>query len=242
MIEDLPGIVFRLAVVVLSLAVHEAAHGLSARWLGDDTASRQGRVTLNPLAHLDLQGSVIFPGLVLLSQWLAGGQGSVIFGWAKPVPVDARHFRNPFLGMAAVAAAGPASNLLVALAAAQLLEGFALFGFGWREAPALLLVPVILVNLSLMLFNLIPLPPLDGSKMLWGPLYPLMPEGFRRWYAGLQPAQRNFGPLLVVITLGLLWYLAGGRPLAWFNATLGAGVLALFRGVLLLTDFTWSWL
>lgn len=242
MIEDLPGIVLRLAVVVLSLAVHEAAHGLSARWLGDPTATRQGRVTLNPLAHLDLHGSVIFPGLLLASQWAAGGQGGFIFGWAKPVPVDPRYFRNPFLGMALVAAAGPASNLLIALGAAQLLEGFAAFGFGWRDAPALLLVPVILVNLSLMLFNLIPLPPLDGSKMLWGPMFPYMPEGFRRWYAGLNNAQRTFGPLLVVITLGVLWYMAGGQPWAWFNRLFGSGVLAAFRAVLHITDLTWFWL
>lgn len=239
--EDLPGIVLRLAVVVLSLAVHEAAHGLSARWLGDPTATRQGRVTLNPLAHLDLQGSVIFPGILLASQWVAGGQSSVIFGWAKPVPVDPRYFRHPFTGMALVAAAGPASNLLLALAAAQLLEGFSLAGFGWRDAPAQLLVPVMLVNISLALFNLIPIPPLDGSKMLWGPMFPYMPQGFQRWYASLNNAQRTFGPLLIVVGLGLLLHVAGAQPWAWFNAFLGTGVLSVFRVLLHVTDLAWFW-
>lgn len=242
MIEALPGIVLRLAVVVLSLAVHEAAHGLVARWLGDPTATRQGRVSLNPLRHLDLQGSVIVPGLLLVSQWLAGGQGGVIFGWAKPVPVDPRYFRNPFTGMALVAAAGPASNLLLALAAAQLLEGAALAGFGWRDGPALLLAPVIIVNLALMIFNLIPLPPLDGSKMLWGPLFPFMPARFRHWYAGLTHAQRSFGPILLVVGLGLGWSLLGGRPWAWFNYLFGGLVFAAFQWLLVLTELSWSWL
>lgn len=242
MIEALPGIVLRLVIVVMSLSVHEAAHALVARWLGDPTATRQGRVTLNPLAHLDLQGSLLVPGLLLLSQWLAGGQGGFVVGWARPVPVDPLYFRNPFTGMALVAAAGPASNLLLALAGTQLLEASVLAGFGWRDAPAMLLLPVILVNLSLMLFNLIPLPPLDGSKMLWGPMFPYMPEAFRRWYARLNGAQRNYGPLLVVFCAGLALSLVGAEPWAAFNRVFSSVVLAAFQALLHVTDLSWSWL
>lgn len=242
MIESLPGIVLRLAVVVLSLAVHEAAHGLVARWLGDPTATRQGRVSLNPLRHLDLQGSVIVPLLLLVSQWAAGGQGGMIFGWAKPVPVDPRQFRRPFRDMALVAAAGPVSNLLLALAAAQLLEAAALGGLGPRDGPVALLLAVIVVNLSLMLFNLIPLPPLDGSKMLWGPLFPLMPVGFRRWYGRLNGPQRAFGPLLVVVSLGLVWHALGGQPLALFNRVFGYLLFGALRLVLQFSELSWFWL
>jgi Zn-dependent protease len=240
--DDLPGIALRLAIIVLSLAVHEAAHGLSARWLGDPTAHRMGRVTLNPLKHLDLQGSVIVPGLLLASQWLAGGQGGFIFGWAKPVPVDPRFFRRPFTDMALVAAAGPASNLMIALVAAQLAQALALAGFGWRDAPMQVLLPVILINIFLMLFNLVPLPPLDGSKILWGPLYPLMPEGYRRWYAELTPGQRMFGPLVVVLAAGLAaYFLLGFNAWTWFQVSMSRLALAVFRAIGEVTRLSWFW-
>jgi Zn-dependent protease len=240
--EQLPAIVLRLAIIVLSLAVHEAAHGLSARWLGDPTASRLGRVTLNPLRHLDPQGSLIVPGLLLISQWAAGSNSNFIFGWAKPVPVDPRHFRHPFRDMALVAAAGPASNLLIALAAAQVAEALAMAGFGWRDPPMQLLLPVIFINIFLMLFNLVPIPPLDGSKILWGPLFPLMPAGFQRWYAGLTQGQRVFGPLLLVVAAGVLaWFLLGFNAWAWFQRLMGLLALAVFRGIARLTDAAWFW-
>lgn len=242
MTEQLPAIILRLAIIVLSLAVHEAAHGLSARWLGDPTASRLGRVTLNPLKHLDPQGSLIVPGLLLISQWAAGANSNFIFGWAKPVPVDPRYFRHPFRDMALVAAAGPASNLLIALAGAQLAEGFAQAGFGWRDAPMQLLLPVIFINIFLMLFNLVPIPPLDGSKILWGPLFPLMPAEFQRWYAGLSQGQRILGPLLLVIVGGVLaWFLLGFNAWIWFQRIMGWLALAVFQWIAWITDIAWFW-
>lgn len=238
---DIPGLAWRLVVVVFSLAVHEAAHALSARALGDPTAAEEGRVTLNPLKHLDAQGSLIVPGLLLISQALLGGSGGFIFGWAKPVPVDPRYFRRPYGHMALVAAAGPASNLVLALAAAQLLQFSALVGFGPRDAPWALLLPAIAINLSLMLFNLIPLPPLDGSKMLFGPWLPYMPEGFRRWYFGLTMAQRTFGPLAFVLLAGLLLHVAGFAPWQWFTRGFGWLLQQSLFGVLVFTDLTWFW-
>jgi Zn-dependent protease len=240
--NDIPAILLRLAIIVLSLAVHEAAHAISARWLGDPTADREGRVTLNPLKHLDPQGSLIVPGLLLLSQWAAGATGNFIFGWAKPVPVDPRYFRRPFAGMALVAAAGPASNLLIALAAAQVAEAFALVGLTWRDAPLQLLLPVIFINIFLMLFNLVPIPPLDGSKILWGPLFPLMPLEFRRWYAGLNNAQRTFGPLVAVLALGVAaYFIVGFNAWTWFQRALGQLALLVFALIVRLTDLVWFW-
>jgi Zn-dependent protease len=240
--NDAVSILLRLAIIVLSLAVHEAAHALSARWLGDRTADRLGRVTLNPLAHLDPQGSLIVPGLLLLSQWLAGGQGGFIFGWAKPVPVDPSRFRRPFRDMALVAAAGPASNLLIALAAAQLAEAFSLVGLVWRDAPMQVLLAIILINIFLMLFNLVPIPPLDGSKILWGPLFPLMPQGYRHWYANLAPGQRLLGPLVVVLALGVAaYFLLGFNAWTWFQRTLGSAAMVVFAVIARLTDLAWFW-
>lgn len=199
MIEDLPGIVFRLAVVVLSLAVHEAAHGLSARWLGDDTASRQGRVTLNPLAHLDLQGSVIFPGLVLLSQWLAGGQGSVIFGWAKPVPVDFGNLRQPKRDMLWVAAAGPAANLVMALGWAALAKLAWLLPMNYFSLPMAQMANIgIGINVSLMVLNLLPLPPLDGGRIAVS----LLPHRAAWKFAQLE--RWGFPILLILLFTGIL--------------------------------------
>jgi Zn-dependent protease len=239
--DQIIALALRLAIIVGSLAVHEAAHGLAARWLGDPTASRLGRVTLNPLKHLDPQGSLLFPGLLLVSQWAAGATNPVFFGWAKPVPVDPRYFRRPFRDMALVAAAGPASNLVLALIGAQVFQGLREIG-GTGQVISQLLVAIILINLSLMLFNLIPLPPLDGSKILWGPLFPLMPIGFRRWYAELTPGQRIFGPLLVVVAVGVLFYLAGYAPWTWFNRVLGGAIFATAEWVLRFAQATWSWL
>jgi len=240
--SDLPTLALRLAIIVLSLAVHEAAHALSARWLGDPTAEREGRVTLNPLAHLDAQGSLIVPGLLLLSQGLAGTNSTFVFGWAKPVPVDPRYFKKPFLGMALVAAAGPASNILLALLGAQVLEGAAFAGFGLRDPHAVVLLPFVAINVALAVFNLIPIPPLDGSKILWGPMFPHMPLRFREWYASLLPGQRLLGPLLVVLMLGLALHLLGFDPWGWFNHAWRAAFLAMLGLVFAVTDLAWAWL
>lgn len=142
-----------LPVVIASLSLHELAHAYVAWRLGDPTAKELGRLTLNPIAHLDPLGTLMFA----LTALLAG----VPFGWAKPVPVDPRNFRRPKEGMALVAVAGPVMNFLLALVALAVLRHV---GLGGRAFEVVALA--YLVNVILGLFNLIPVPPLDGSRVV----------------------------------------------------------------------------
>jgi Zn-dependent protease len=142
-----------LPIVVASLALHELAHAYVAWRLGDPTAKEQGRLTLNPIAHLDPLGTLMFA----LTALLAG----VPFGWAKPVPVDPRNFRRPKEGMALVAVAGPAMNFILALVALAVLRHAELDGRAFNVVGL-----AYLVNVILGLFNLIPIPPLDGSRIV----------------------------------------------------------------------------
>ena len=151
--------------VIFAITVHEVSHGWVAKKYGDNTASSQGRLTLNPIKHIDLLGTIILPGLLLIT-----GTG-FIFGWAKPVPVDPRNFKNPLHDMAIVALAGPVSNLLMALAWALITRLGVTIGAG-AEAISLPLIYMgiagISINLVLALINLLPIPPLDGSRILTG--------------------------------------------------------------------------
>ncbi len=175
--------------VVFAITVHEVAHGWVAKKYGDNTASMLGRLTLNPLKHMDLFGTLIIPGLLLIS-----GTG-LIFGWAKPVPVDPRYFKNPKKAMAVVAVAGPVSNLLMAIAWAMVVRiGVSLE----TEAVSLPLIysgiAGISINLVLALINLLPIPPLDGSRILTGFLS-------HKWAWRYNKLER-FG---LVFMLALLW-------------------------------------
>jgi Zn-dependent protease len=157
-------IVVWILPVIFAITVHEVAHGWVAKKYGDDTAANLGRLTLNPIKHIDLVGTIILPGLLLIT-----GTG-FIFGWAKPVPVDTRYFKNPRKDMAIVALAGPMSNLLMAIGWALVARiGIA---FSGNESVAMPLiysgVAGISINLILMLLNLLPIPPLDGSRILSG--------------------------------------------------------------------------
>ena len=162
-------IIQRIAVwvlpVVFAITVHEVAHGWVAKKYGDNTASSLGRLTLNPIKHIDLFGTIILPGLLLVT-----GTG-FIFGWAKPVPVDPRNFKNPLKDMAIVALAGPVSNLLMAVFWALITRLGVFIGAG-AEAISLPLIYTgvagISINLVLALINLLPIPPLDGSRILTG--------------------------------------------------------------------------
>lgn len=162
---------FQIIVLIFSAIIHEYMHGWMAERLGDDTAKRAGRLTLNPLAHLDWFGSVLLPLMLIFS-----GVG-VIFGWAKPVPYNPNNLRNPRWDSAKVAAAGPLGNLIIAV----------LFGLFLRFVPldslmlVVLIVIIVFINLILMIFNLVPIPPLDGSKILMAFLPSSWQVKFMRW-------------------------------------------------------------
>ncbi|MFH0846075.1 MAG: site-2 protease family protein [Patescibacteria group bacterium] len=143
----------------MSVVIHEVSHGYAAYLLGDPTAKNEGRLTLNPLAHLDFLGSFVVPVLAYLSV-------GFMLGWAKPVPYNPYNLKNQRWGDAIVAFAGPASNLLVALFFGLFLRLGYLFNF-LQLISVDILVMVILINLVLAIFNLIPVPPLDGSKILF---------------------------------------------------------------------------
>lgn len=156
-------IVVWILPVIFAITVHEVAHGWVAKRYGDNTASLLGRLTLNPIKHMDLVGTVILPGILLLT-----GTG-FIFGWAKPVPVDARNFKNPRHDMAIVALAGPVANLLMALGWALLARVGVTVGVESISMPLIYMgIAGISINLALALLNLLPIPPLDGSRILTG--------------------------------------------------------------------------
>ncbi len=164
--------------VVFAITVHEVAHGWVAKKYGDNTASMLGRLTLNPIKHIDWFGTVILPGLLLLT-----GTG-FIFGWAKPVPVDARNFKKPRHDMAMVALAGPVANLLMALGWALLARIGVIIGVEAISLPLIYTgIAGISINLVLALVNLLPIPPLDGSRILSG----LLPNRLAWQYNQLEP-------------------------------------------------------
>lgn len=164
---DLNEIVQKLAIwalpVLFAITLHEVAHGWVARYLGDNTAAQQGRLSLNPLKHIDPVGTILVPGVLLLL-------GGFLFGWAKSVPVDYRNLRNPKKDMALVAIAGPAVNLLMAIGWALLLK----ISLGQPHEEGLWLglaqmgIAGISINLILMVLNLLPMPPLDGGRVAVG--------------------------------------------------------------------------
>jgi Zn-dependent protease len=176
--------------VVFAITVHEVAHGWIAKKYGDNTADSQGRLTLNPIKHIDLLGTIIIPGLLLIT-----GTG-FIFGWAKPVPVDPRNFKNPRADMAVVALAGPVSNLLMAIFWALIARvGMTIGSDAAMVAEPLIYTGIagISINLVLALVNLLPIPPLDGSRILSG----LLPNYWAWQYNKLE----RFGFIILLILL-----------------------------------------
>jgi len=148
---------FTIIVLIFSVVIHEVSHGAVADKLGDPTAKLQGRLTLNPVPHLDLFGSILVPGLLILS-----GSG-VVFGWAMPVPINPYSLRHGKWGEALVAFAGPASNILIATVFGLIIR---FFGLLYLQSVLPILMTIVLINIALAVFNLFPVPPLDGSRIL----------------------------------------------------------------------------
>jgi Zn-dependent protease len=190
-------------ILILSLSFHEAAHAWTADRLGDPTARMLGRLTLNPLSHIDWIGTVLFPLLAMYS-------GLPIIGWAKPVPVNMRNLRHPRRDFALVALAGPVSNLIIAVTVAtflMLLPGDPVASYN-RLTPVAFLTMAVVVNVLLAVFNMIPVPPLDGGNVLAG----LVPEELARVIDQLRPY--GFIVLYVLMLTGMLAAIT--RPLQNF--------------------------
>lgn len=193
--------------VLFAIIIHEVAHGWVANYLGDPTAQMLGRLSLNPIKHIDPVGTIIVPILML-------ALGGFLFGWAKPVPVDARNFRNPSRDMIWVALAGPLSNLLMAFLWMLLLKANMMF----FAAEQYLYVPLrymaemgMQINLVLMVLNILPIPPLDGSKVLMG----LLPDRAAAKLNRLEP----YGLFIVLLLVYLGIFSVLLQPvLAVFNA------------------------
>ena len=197
---------FALAVIptVLAITLHEAAHGYAALALGDDTARKAGRLSLNPLAHVDRVGTILLPGFLLVTQLLTLGRVVFMFGWAKPVPVSAWKFRDPRRGMMVVAAAGPAMNFLLAWFGTLGFHLTPLLGGAAQDVAWTFLFYFILANLVLGLFNLLPIPPLDGGRIAVG----LLPLQLARVWAQVERA----GILVVLLVVFILPRVIGFDP------------------------------
>jgi Zn-dependent protease len=180
--------IFMLLILLFSVVIHEVSHGLAALSQGDKTALYEGRLTLNPIKHIDLFGSIIVPILCYLLP------GSLMFGWAKPVPYNPYNLKNGRFSEMWVAFAGPLSNLVIAA-----LAGLAVRSYGalLPGATISVLATIVAINLVLAIFNLVPLPPLDGSKILLG-LSPRISESIGKFY-------REYGIFATIIFIVFLW-------------------------------------
>ena len=191
--------------LIFAITLHEAAHGWMASRYGDHTAKMLGRVSANPLVHIDPVGTILVPGLLLLGSSLTG-MGGVLFGWAKPVPVTTRYLTPFRQGMLAVAAAGPAANLLQALIWLVLFKVCLIAGWYDRYVIEVCLAGV-MVNFYLMAFNLLPLPPLDGGRILTM----ILPYQAAQAFARLE----QYGMIVLVVLLISGFFHYWMHPFVW---------------------------
>ncbi len=221
--QDIAQTVQQLAVSIpaflFGIICHEVAHGYAASRLGDPTAKQAGRITLNPIPHIDAMGALVFLITALTTNF--------VFGWAKPVPIDPRNFRDPRRDMMLSAAAGPATNFLLALIFAVGLRVILLLGGsipGVQESAVLyplwlICANGVFINLTLAFLNLTPIPPLDGSHIAMG----LLPRRLAMQYAQLE--RYGFVILIVLLVTGALWAVLG--PLVHGGADVILGLVGL---------------
>ena len=183
--------------VIFAITLHEAAHGYVAKFFGDSTAWMLGRVTLNPFKHIDPVGTILVPLSILLLSKVLGG-GFILFGWAKPVPVNFGALRNPKRDMLWVAAAGPAANLFMAILWALVIKLGIALGDSYTQPLALMGAAGIFINAVLMALNLLPLPPLDGGRIAVS----LLPGPYAYRFAQIEPY--GFYILLALMFIGWL--------------------------------------
>lgn len=202
--------IFQIAILIFSVVVHEVSHGYAAYLLGDSTAKYEGRLTLNPLKHLDFFGSIFLPLLLFIS-----GSGFLI-GWAKPVPYNPFNLRNRRWGEAIVAVAGPLSNVAVAVVFGLLLR----FGvsMGVAESVEVLKITsfIVFINLLLAVFNLVPIPPLDGSKILF--------SVFKMDSSPIRVFLERFGILFVLFFIFFFWPIIAPVIAKLFMLITGLGI------------------
>ncbi len=179
-----------LLVVIPAIVLHEFAHGWVANRLGDPTAKRLGRLTLNPISHIDPVGTILVPGFLYLVHFLGWSQSLLVFGWAKPVPINFGRLNNPKRDIMWVGLAGPAINIVMAFIFTQIVVAMHLSALGEK-----VLVSAVLLNLALAVFNLLPVPPLDGSRIVAG----FIPASWEKSYFALEP----FGFVLVIVMLNM---------------------------------------
>lgn len=182
-----------IVALILSIVLHEVAHGYAANWLGDPTARLAGRLSPNPLVHIDPLGSVIVPALLFFTS------AGILFGWAKPVPYNPYNLNNQKWGESIVAAAGPITNLLLATIFAVIVR-FA-DAFGISDSFIQLATYIIFINILLAFFNLIPFPPLDGSKVV----QPFLPYSLQVQYRNLGMFMERYGIIVLFIVLFFLF-------------------------------------